>query len=272
MPQAPAPAVLYDAMRAASLSAAGILNARFKAGNARVYEKAPQDIVTEADHEAEDRLCAALRKALPGCGFYTEESGDTAGDCAERWMLDPLDGTRNFSRGMPPFAVIIAYQRFREGAPGDGFVTEAGMIHIPDRRVSYFAAAGEGAYRIDEQHKRTVLRLSPEKTRPDTLIFMGVHDAVKPGFNTIAATKQLRFRDIGCSGAALAAVAEGKADALAGAAVKPWDVCAGALLVREAGGIAADGAGNADPLYGAPFVAGNGYTAPYLLECLSGNA
>jgi len=199
-----------------------------------VREKQPGDLVTRADRESEALVVGRLRAAFPRASLLAEESGAHPGDAGERWIVDPLDGTTNFAHGYPFYSVSIAYER-------EGEVV-AGVVHAPALGETFVAARGSGTTR-----NGTPVRVSATAQLRDALVCTGFIPSryERNGANFARLSRVARgVRRDGSAALDLANVACGRFDAFWEYDLRPWDVAAGALLVREAGGAvtATDGA------------------------------
>ena len=203
--------------------------------NLQVSIKGPGDFVTAADRRAEKTLFEELSKARPGYGFMMEESGAVEGsDKSHRWIIDPLDGTTNFLHGIPHFAISVALER--EG------VLVAGVIYNPATDDMYISEKGQGAF-----HNNRRLRVSSRREMADSLIGGGVphlgkakeHAVFKHELANMMA-RAAAVRAHGATALDLAYVASGRFDGLWQRGLQVWDVAAGAVLVREAGGYVSD--------------------------------
>lgn len=207
-----------------------------------------RDLVSAADLASEACLLEGLRAAFPGDAFLAEESGAHAGgrDC---WCLDPLDGTVNFVHGLPAFAVSVA--RLRDGVP------DLAIVHAPLLRETFTATAGGGA-----QCNGAPLAVSVTAELADALLGTGfpyrrqfLRDNNLENFNRLF----LHVRDlrrIGSAALDLAYTAAGRLDAFWELHLQPYDVAAGGLLVREAGGLTDTLVPGGDWLHGRNVVAG----------------
>jgi myo-inositol-1(or 4)-monophosphatase len=251
-----------------------MVNAALKAGrslvrdfgeveNLQVSLKGPGDFVSAADHRADQILIAELQKARPSYGFLTEESGTIEStDSGNRWIIDPLDGTTNFLHGIPLFAVSIALER--EG------VLVAGVVSNPVLNELYVAERGSGAFLNDRR-----LRVAKRKDLADSVIATGMPHRGKPAHEPyIAEMRTIMGRTAGvrrCGAAALdlAWVASGRFDGFWEHGLSPWDMAAGLLLVREAGGFATDAKGGEAIYETGSVVAGNEAIHKQLLALMS---
>ena len=230
----------------------------------QVSRKGVADFVSNADHAAEATIREILTHARPDWGLLMEESSETrhAGQQA-RWIVDPLDGTSNFIHGLPHFAISIA-------AEVQGEVV-AGLVYQPLTDESFWAEKGKGAWLQDRR-----LRVSARRDLLDTLIatgipFAGHGDSVQ--FNKIMAAvapEVAGIRRFGAASLDLAWLAAGRFDGYFEADLQPWDVAAGILLVREAGGFVTDYRGGDKPIERAEIVAGNDQIHNRLHKLLAG--
>ncbi len=198
--------------------------------NLQVSRKGPSDFVTNADLKAEKTLFEELSKARPGYGFLMEERGAVEGsDKTHRWIVDPLDGTTNMMHGIPHFAVSIGLER--EG------VLVSGVVYNVVRDELFWAEKGQGAYLNDKRLRvgaRADMRDSvfatgaPFNGHGDHALFLGEVGRV------IERTSGVRR--FGAASLDLAYVAAGRFDGFWERGLAPWDIAAGVVLVREAGG------------------------------------
>ena len=223
----------------------------------QVSIKGPSDFVSQADIRAEQTLKEELNKARPGYAFLMEESGASGSDnWSWRWVVDPLDGTTNFLHGMPHWAISIALER---RLPDGGSEIAAGLIYAPAVDEMFWAEKGSGAF-VNERR----LRVSARRELSEAVFATGIP------FGAVSAQRRYAFsrtlaglmphvagiRRFGAAALDLAWVAAGRFDGYWELGIKPWDVAAGMILVREAGGYATD-AGEADPRDTGNIVAGN---------------
>ncbi len=213
--------------------------------------KGEADFVSAADHRAEQIIFEALSKGRPKYGFLMEERGEIAGaDTSNRWVVDPLDGTTNFLHGLPQFAISICVDRDRQ--------PHAGVIYNPVSDELFWAEKGEGAWLNDKR-----LRVSGRKSLDECLVATGLPFKGRPGRarslkevdRVLAETAGVRR--FGSAALDLAFVAAGRFDAYWERDLNPWDVGAGIVLVREAGGYVSEIDGGAQPMHGGSIVAAN---------------
>jgi myo-inositol-1(or 4)-monophosphatase len=192
-------------------------------------EKGPRDIVTEADTASETLVRTRLQDRFARDGIVGEEGTAISPEHDGQWLVDPLDGTLNFARSIPMWCVSIAFFR------GDQPVV--GVVHDPIRAETFAAAAGGGAFVNGEPLNTSELSDASQAVVQVTVDFsdanmiLGLHD-----LNAIA-PRVLRTRNYGSAALTLAYLAAGRIDVMAHRLANAWDYGAGALLVREAGGI-----------------------------------
>jgi myo-inositol-1(or 4)-monophosphatase len=224
-----------NVMIAAARKAARSLKRDFgEVANLQVSLKGPANFVSAADHRAEDILRTELMKARPGYGFLGEEGGNSEGtDKTHTWMVDPLDGTTNFLHGIPHFAISIAL--VREGVP------IAGLIHNPANDEFYTAERGKGAFLNDRR-----IRVAARKRLADAVVCCGLPHLGRGDLalfrREFAAVQEkvAGLRRFGAAALDLAYVAAGRFDCFWERGLSAWDIAAGTLIVREAGGYVTD--------------------------------
>jgi myo-inositol-1(or 4)-monophosphatase len=207
----------------------------------QISRKGPADFVSMADKRAEETVMQELRHARPDWGFYMEEGGTVEGAPGKpRWVLDPIDGTTNFLHGLPHFAISIAVQEAKPGGQGWGEVTQ-GLVYQPLSDESFWAEKGRGAW-LNERR----LRVSSRRNLDDALVATGVpykgHGHLERFQRILAAVSPevAGIRRFGSAALDLAWVAAGRYDGFWEEDLQFWDVAAGILLVREAGGFVTD--------------------------------
>jgi myo-inositol-1(or 4)-monophosphatase len=243
---------LINVMTAAARKAARGLNRDFgEVEKLQVSLKGPANFVSAADKRAEDVLRTELLKARPGYGFVGEEGGKQTGtDETHTWIVDPLDGTTNFLHGIPQFAISIALQR------EDSIV--AGLIYNPVTDELFTAERGKGAFLNDQR-----LRVAGRQRMADAVVACGLPHLGRGDlaqFRNEFAVIQERvagLRRFGSAALDLAWVAAGRLDIYWERNLSPWDMAAGILLVREAGGYVSDCEGRDAMMATGDIVAGN---------------
>jgi len=223
----------------------------------QVSIKGPSDFVSAADLRAEQTIKEELTKARPGYSFLMEESGASGSDnWTWRWIVDPLDGTTNFLHGMPHWCISIGLERRLQDGTTE---MSAGVIYAPAVDEMFWAEKGTGAFMNERR-----LRVSARREMSEAVFATGIP------FGAVAPSKRQAFsrtlgalmpqvagiRRFGAAALDLAWVAHGRFDGYWELGIKPWDVAAGLLLVREAGGYSTD-VGDGDSLETGNIVAGN---------------
>jgi myo-inositol-1(or 4)-monophosphatase len=205
-----------------------------------VRYKGPIDPVTEYDLRSEAMLREAIQRAFPGDSIVAEESG-ASGDGADRWLVDPLDGTVNFAHAVPIFAVSLAYLQ--------GGQLTLGVSYDPMRDEMFHASAGGGAW-LNGQRLHVSGSDQLERSLLATGFPYGIRSAADNNLDHYAAftMRTLGVRRLGSACLDLAYVAAARFDGYWESAVGPWDIAAGMLLVQEAGGCVTRTDGQPDPL------------------------
>ena len=217
----------------------------------QVSLKGPGNFVTAADRRAEEILREELSHARPGYGFLGEEGGRHEGaDKTHTWIVDPLDGTTNFLHGIPHFAISIALER-------EGTII-AGVVYNPANDELFTAERGKGAF-INDQRLRVAARRRladsvvacalPHPSRGDVALARSEHIAVQE--------KVAGLRRFGAAALDMAFVAAGRLDGYWERNISPWDIAAGIIILREAGGFVTDIDGGEAPWLSGDVVAGN---------------
>ena len=232
--------------------------------NLQISMKGPADFVTSADKRTEKILIEELSRARPGYGFLGEEGGVLKGaDASHRFIIDPIDGTTNFMHGIPHFAISIGLER--EGQ------LVAGVVFNPVTDDLYTAEKGHGAY-----HNNKRLRVAARKELAPAVIATGLPFLGKDGHARAAAEMAevmnvtAGIRRFGAASLDLAYVAAGRFDGFWERSLQAWDIAAGIVLVREAGGMVSDLNGGADMLGSGTVLASNEYLQPQILKLLKG--
>lgn len=216
----------------------------------KIEEKASRaDLVTDADRASERVIVERLQRDFPQATILTEESGTHAGRADERWIVDPLDGTTNFAHGYPLYCVSVAYERHGE--------LIAGVIYAPAMGELFAAQRGAGARLNDAPIAvSTIARLG------DAMVCTGFYPAAfernAAEFRAASNAAQAVRRD-GSAALDLAYVACGRFDGFWEFGLHPWDVAAGTLIVREAGGTVTRTDNAVATLDGGSILASNGH-------------
>jgi myo-inositol-1(or 4)-monophosphatase len=256
-------ALLNVMIKAARRAGRGLKRDLGEVENLQVSLKGPANFVTIADKRAEEAVYSELAKARPGYGFIGEEGGMREGsDKSHTWIVDPLDGTTNFLHGMPHFAVSIALKR------EDTIV--AGVVYNPANDDLFLAEKGKGAFLNDQR-----LRVAGRKKLGDAVIACGLPHLGR-GVDFETASKEMAalqpkvagLRRFGAATLDLAWVAAGRFDGFWERNLGAWDMAAGMILVREAGGFVSDFVGGDDILGTGNIVAGNEYIHRELVAVL----
>ncbi len=257
---------LLNVMTAAATKAArGLVRDFGETENLQVSKKGPADFVTTADKKAEEVLVAGLTKARPRFGFLLEEGGKIEGaDTSNRWIIDPLDGTTNFLHGIPHFSISIALER--DGEP------VAGVIYEPITDQMFWAEKGQGAYLNGRR-----IRVSARRRLEESLFATGIpfagkqdHDRFLSQLKAVMAVSA-GVRRFGSAALDLAYVAAGRYEGFWEFGLHPWDIAAGIVLVREAGGFVTDIGGGGMMESGEILAANDSLHGP-LLKILAGRS
>jgi myo-inositol-1(or 4)-monophosphatase len=243
---------LINVMTAAARKAARHLVRDFgEVENLQVSRKGPADFVSTADKKSESILHTELRKARPGYGFLMEEGGVIEGsDSSNTWIIDPLDGTTNFLHGIPFFAISIALERDRD--------LFAGVVYEPITDQMFWAEKGQGAHLNGRR-----LRVSSRRELADSLFATGI--PFKGSFKNDHFVRQLDavmqesagVRRLGSASLDMAYVAAGRFEGYWETGIHAWDIAAGVVLVREAGGFVTEIDGGRDFLTNQNVIAAN---------------
>jgi myo-inositol-1(or 4)-monophosphatase len=228
----------------------------------QVDHKGTIDLVSDADHRSEQFLLDYIHRHFPEDRIMTEESGELGGNADHIWYIDPLDGTINYIHGIPIFAVSLAY--------AEGGSLRLGVIYDPTREECFSAQAGKGAWlngqpihpsaAQDLDHALLVTGFSYDiRTIPDNNLDHYTHFALR----------SQGVRRLGSAALDLSYVACGRFDGFWELQLKPWDLAAGALIAREAGGNVTDVAGDEFSLPPLSILAANPFIHPLMLRELN---
>ncbi len=256
--------MLTIALRAARQAGEHIVRAADRLHTVVVTEKSANDYVSDVDRGAEKIIINLLHKMYPDHGFLGEEGGETAGAGDYRWIIDPLDGTTNFVRGIPHYAVSIAceYQGRLEHA----------VVYNPVTREEFTASRGCGA-----QLNGRRIRVSSRTQLDGALLGTGIpfkqhsSDRLTPFLQVLGelAPQVAGIRRAGAAALDLAYVAAGRFDAFWEMGLQPWDMAAGILLIQEAGGLLSDFNGGEHFLESGNIVCGNPKCFKHVLKVVN---
>ncbi len=226
-----------------------------------IATKRSNDFVSEVDQQAEAAIIEVLRQAYPDHGIYAEESGHQNEKAEYQWIIDPLDGTTNYLHGFPQFSVSIALKHKAR--------LEAGVIYDPLSQELFTAARGEGAQMNEKR-----IRVSGQKGLKGALLGTGFPYTHQHYLDTYLATMKALMeptagiRRPGSAALDLAWLAAGRTDGFWEFNLKAWDIAAGALIVREAGGIVSDFYGRDGYLENGDIIAASPKVFPEMLKII----
>ena len=241
---------------------AGALLLRYTRSGFRIEHKNPIDLVTDADHAAEQSVIDQIRRHYPTHRILAEERGDDAKYPSRyHWIIDPLDGTTNFAHGFPVYAVSIGVEY-----DGRGLI---GVIYDPTRNELFTAQTGAGAHLNGHP-----ISVSSTDQLDQALLVTGfaydIRDTQNNNLDHFCrfARKAIGVRRTGSAALDLCYVAAGRFDGFWEVKLKPWDMAAGCLILREAGGTVTDFDGRAHSIYQPELVASNGLIQQSMLEVI----
>ncbi|TCJ18384.1 inositol monophosphatase [Parasulfuritortus cantonensis] len=252
--------MLNTAVKAARRAATIINRASNDLDSLTVRTKQDNDFVSEVDHAAEQAIIETLLTAYPQHAILAEESGAT-GDSEFQWIIDPLDGTTNFLHGFPQYAISIALTV-------RGQLDQA-VVYDPTRNELFTASKGAGAFLNDRR-----IRVSKRAKLAESLIGTGFpyrdfsHLDAYTGMFRDLVQKTSGLRRPGSAAIDLAWVAAGRTDGFFEIGLNPWDIAAGCLLIKEAGGLVGDFTGEDGYLKSGHVVAGNPKVFAQLLQAI----
>jgi myo-inositol-1(or 4)-monophosphatase len=257
--------MLNTAVKAARKAGALIVRGSNDLDRLTIHRKRQNDFVSEVDHAAEAAIIQILKEAYPTHGFHAEESGKDRAKSEFVWCIDPLDGTTNFLHGFPQYCVSIAL--LHNGAP------EQAVIFDPNRNELFTSSKGVGAY-LNERR----IRVSKQEQFKEALVGTGFPFREMENLDQyVGQFKRMvqgtaGVRRAGAAALDLAWVACGRMDAFWEMGLSPWDMAAGALLIREAGGLVGDLDGEDKYLESGRIVAANAKLFAPMLKTLRGSA
>ncbi len=253
--------MLNIAVRAARAAGNIIVRYANRLDELTVTTKEQNDFVSEVDREAEQKIIYTLRKAYPDHGILAEESGASGSADEYQWIIDPLDGTTNFLHGFPQYSVSIALQH-------KGRLDQA-VVYDPISQELFTASRGSGALLNDRR-----IRVTKQTSLSGALLGTGFPfkqpehlDAYLEMFKALH-KDTAGIRRAGSAALDLAYVAAGRLDGFWEIGLNPWDMAAGVLLVREAGGLVGDFGGGHDFMQTGNIVAAPPKTFPLILRAI----
>ena len=200
----------------------------------QVSVKGPGDFVTASDKKVEKILIDELNKARPNYSILSEEIGEIKNDSEFRWVIDPIDGTANFLHGIPHFCISIGLEKNKE--------IISGIIFDPIKDETFIAEKGNGSYLNNQR-----LRVSGRNKLKDSIIFTGgpkfeskEKDLILEEYKKISSNVHIPIRKMGSAALDLAYVAAGRCDGFWQRDLNYWDIAAGIILIKEAGGFITD--------------------------------
>ena len=230
--------------------------------NLQVSLKGPGDYVTACDKKVEKIIIDELQKARPSYSILSEEIGEINNDKSFKWIIDPIDGTSNFLHGIPHFAISIGLEHNNE--------IVCGIIYDPIKDEMFTAEKGNGSY---INNKR--LRVSSREKLKNCIIFTG---GPKYGsldkelsmleYNKISSEVPIPIRQLGCASLDMAYVAAGRCDGFWSRNLNYWDIAAGIIIVKEAGGFVTDIKGEDDYRQNKTILATNSKVNSEMIEVL----
>ncbi len=253
--------ICFDAMEVVKEAAAYVSGRHVNRENLNIREKGRQDFVTSVDKEAEHILVSGLSKLLPEAGFVAEEGTSVKRGKNYNWIIDPLDGTTNFIHGVFPFAISVGLAESNDVVVG--IVYEFGLNE-------YFYAWKDGGAFLNGNP----IQVSYAASIGQSLIATGFpytdFTCLAEFMNSMAYFMENShgLRRMGSAATDIAYVACGRYDGFYEYGLKPWDIAAGILLVREAGGEVSDFRGDAHPLFSKDFFCTNRNTFTEFKEAL----
>jgi len=253
---------MIEIARQAALEAGAFLLEQYgRVSEKDIRRKTQNDFISFVDEHSEQIIVETIRSRFPTHAFLAEESGQSEDKNAYRWIIDPLDGTTNYLSGVPVFAVSIALEYEQE--------LILGIVYDPIRQELFEAQKGQGA-----QLNNNPIKVSKKQLMSESLIATGFPFKTKQFLNSYLQafeqifSQSIGMRRLGAAAIDLAYVAAGRFDGFWEIGLQPWDVAAGALLVREAGGAITDFWGSNDFMFNHYMLASNGLIQSEMQEIL----
>jgi myo-inositol-1(or 4)-monophosphatase len=251
--------ILATAKEAAEVGGAILFKGFRQLKKDQIRMKGVGDYVTELDHRSEEAIIRRIKQTFPMHVIHAEESGISAGESRYRWFIDPLDGTTNYVHGLPVFCVSIA-------AAVDGEVI-VGVVLDPTHREMFWAMKGKGAFLNGSQ-----IQVSQKKTLGESFLASGFPWRSRQYLNLYLDSFRELFegsagvRRMGSAAIDLAYTACGRFDGFWEMKLKPWDIAAGILIVREAGGSVSDFTGGQRFMDTGNLIVANPFIFPEMLK------
>ena len=230
--------------------------------NLQVSLKGPGDFVSASDKKVEKTLIDELQKARPNYSILSEEVGEINNDKDFKWIIDPIDGTANFLHGIPHFAISVGLEHNNE--------IICGIIYDPIKDEMFSAEKGNGAYLNNQR-----IRVSSRSKLKDCIIFTGgprlnskERELALREYNNFSSKVLIPIRKLGSAALDMAYVAAGRCDGFWQRNLNYWDIAAGIILIREAGGYVADIEGNQNFLNNKTVLATNSKISEEMIKLL----
>ncbi len=253
---------LLKTAKEAALSAAEVLLDNFgKIRTSDIVEKRQNDFLTYVDEQSENRILTVIKQKYPTHTILAEESGSDSVQSDYQWIIDPLDGTKNYISGVPVFSISIALKIKND--------IVLGVVYDPLRRELFHAKKNQGAYLNDRQ-----IHVSPQSHMEKCLLATGFPFKYKNYLKYYIPCFEEVFKNIsgirrmGSAAIDLAYVASGKFEGFWEIALSPWDIAAGIILIKEAGGTVSDFWGKENYIANEYFLATNGHIHKEMLTIL----
>ena len=255
---------MLENIKIIALEAGSLIRESFGKNFKVEFKTNESNLVTEVDKASEKLITDFVKKKFPSHGILAEESGGFKNDSEYLWVIDPIDGTTNFAHGLPIFSVSIGVQK--------NGITIAGVVYDVMNDIAYCAEKGSGAFANSEKisvSKNDILARSVLVTGFPYNIAENPENALE---KFIALTKVARgIRRLGSAAIDFCYLARGVFDGFWEVQLHPWDVCAGKLIVEEAGGLVTDFKGNKIDIYSEKFLATNGHIHNQIIEIMKQN-
>lgn len=255
---------MLDDLISISKEAGELIRSKFNTNFSIEFKTNESDLVTEVDEASEKIIVDFISKKYPSHGIITEEGGTSLSKSEYNWVIDPIDGTTNFAHGLPIFAVSIGLQKKGE--------TIAGVVYDIMQNIIYSAELNNGAYENDNR-----IKVNDNANLRHALLITGfpydVRENPENALGKFAAfTRAARgIRRLGSAAIDFCYVAKGVFDGFWEVHLNPWDMCAGKLIVEEAGGLVTDFDGRKIDIFSKKILASNGKLHNSMIEVLQRN-